>query len=85
MEVKAFYDALGELCRAHGSRKLACDDCPASRFCYTAPASVTGEMLDAVIAAASIRSADGATKRNSTVFPIRSDRCTSDEIVDRNK
>ena len=51
MDIKTFYDALGKVCREHGARTLACDDCPASSFCYTAPASVTEALVSGIIKA----------------------------------
>ena len=69
MEIENFYTTLGELCRAHGARKFVCDDCPASRFCYTTPGSVTKTMLDEIIAAVLTQSADAARMHKGMAFP----------------
>ena len=49
MDVREFYAALGAVCVEHGERFQPCDGCPAYDFCYTAPGSVTEELLDGIM------------------------------------
>ena len=45
MEVNAFFKALAAKCG-----KDQCEECGARAFCFTAPYSMTAEMIDEVIA-----------------------------------
>ena len=49
MEVKAFFAALGAMCREYAGRSEQCERCPACSFCYTAPGSLKVGQLNGIM------------------------------------
>ncbi len=84
MDIVTFYKKLGELCRGRDGRGYGCEGCPAREFCYSAPGSVTDDMLDALIKVLSVPTEGGAMKRSNTDAQIHSSHCTLDVPGDLN-